>query len=113
MVEGMHMTGKLWLVGGGTALLALALGVFMFFGMLVGLNGYSGEQGGAILLAYALSMILTLGLSVWVSVVGAQALAARTTWSFWLLGPLSVLGGVLAAFLLMLLCAVILLMVMG
>jgi hypothetical protein len=109
----MPMTRKLWLVGGGTAVLALALGVLMFFGMLVGLNGYSGEQGGAILLAYACSMILTLALSVWGSVAGAHALAARTGWSFWLLGPLSVLGGTLAAFLLMLLCALILLTVMG
>ncbi len=107
------MTGRLWLVGGGTALLVLALGAFMFFGMLVGLNGYSGAQGGAILLAYAISMIITLGLSVWGSVAGAQTLVARTGWSFWLLGPLSVLGGALAAFLLMLLCAVVLLIVMG
>ena len=107
------MTGKLWLVGGGTALLVLALGAFMLFGMVIGLNGYSGDQGGAMLLVYALSMLLTLGLSVWGSVAGAQALAARTGWSFWLLGPLSVLGGALAAFLLMLLCAVAVLVVMG
>lgn len=106
------MTGKLWLVGGVVALLVLALGGFMFFGLIIGLNGYSEAKGGAILLAYLVLLVATLGLTVWGSVVGLQA-AARTGWSFWLLGPLTVAAAVLAAFVLMALCAVVLLVLMS
>ena len=42
-------------------------------------------------------LVVTLGLAVWGSVAGAQAAAVRTGWSFWLVGPLSVLAGVLGA----------------
>jgi hypothetical protein len=107
---GVQMTGKLWLVGGVVAVLVLALGVFMFFGMLLGLNGFISLQL-PILEIYAALLVVTLGLTVWGSVVGAQAAAARTSWSFWLVGPLSVLVAVLGAFVLMLLCAMVLLMV--
>lgn len=104
------MTGKLWLVGGVVALLVLALGTFMFFGMLLGLNGFTSLQL-PILEIYAALLVVTLGLTVWGSVAGAQAAAARTGWSFWLVGPLTVVAAVLGAFVLMLLCAMVLLMV--
>ncbi len=104
------MTAKLWLVGGVVAVLVLALGAFMFFGMLLGLNGFISLQL-PILEIYLASLVVTLGLAVWGSVAGAQAAAARTGWSFWLVGPLSVLAAVLGAFVLMLLCAIVLLMV--
>jgi hypothetical protein len=107
------MIGKLWLVGGAVALLVLILGVVMLFGLLIGLNGYSEAKGGAILQAYLVLMVATLGLTVWGSVTGVQAAAARTGWSFWLLGPLAVAAAVLAAFVLMVLCAFVLLMVMS
>lgn len=104
------MTGKLWLVGSVVALLVLALGAFMFFGMVLGLNGFISLQL-PILEIYLGLLVVTLGLVVWGSVAGAQAAAARTDWSFWLIGPLAVAAGVLGAFALMLLCAMILLMV--
>lgn len=104
------MSGKLWLVGGVVAVVVLALGAFMFFGMTLGLNGFVSLQL-PILEIYAALLVVTLGLSVWGSVAGAQAAAARTGWSFWLVGPLSVLAGVLGAFVMMLLCAIVLLMV--
>jgi hypothetical protein len=107
---GTGVTAKLWLVGGVVAVLVLALGAFMFFGMLLGLNGFISLQL-PILEIYLASLVVTLGLAVWGSVAGAQAAAARTGWSFWLVGPLSVLAAVLGAFVLMLLCAIVLLMV--
>jgi hypothetical protein len=113
VMEVLRMVGKLWLVGGAVALLVLLLGVVMFFGLLIGLNGYSEAKGGAILLAYLVAMVAALVLTVWGSIIGVQVAAARTGWSFWLLGPLAVVGAVLAAFVLMALCAVALLMVMS
>lgn len=107
------MNGRLWLVGGAVALLVLVLGAVMFFGMLIGLNGYSEAKGGAILLAYLGVIVVTLGLAIWGSVAGVQAVAARTGWSFWLVGPLSVVAATLAALVLMLLAAFILLVVMS
>ena len=104
------MTGKLWLVGGTVGLLVLALAAFMFFGMLLGLNGFISLQL-PILEIYAALLVVTLGLTVWGSVAGAQAATARTGWSFWLVGPLAVAAGVLGAFVLMLLGAMVLLMV--
>src|SRR5690606_22411103 len=97
VMEGVQMTGKFWLVGGVVALLVLALGAFLFFGLLLGLNGFISLQL-PILEIYLASLVVTLGLTVWGSVVGAQAAADRTGWSFWLVGPLSVLAGVLGAF---------------
>jgi hypothetical protein len=107
------MNGRLWLVGGAVALLVLVLGAVMFFGMLIGLNGYSEAKGGAILLTYLGVIVVTLGLAIWGSVAGVQAVAARTGWSFWLVGPLSVVAATLAALVLMLLAAFILLVVMS
>jgi hypothetical protein len=107
---GVQMIGKLWLVGGVVAVLVLALGAFMFFGMVLGLNGFTSLQL-PILEIYLALLVVTLGLTVWGSVAGAQAAAARTGWSFWLIGPLAVAAGVLGAFALMLLCAMVLLMV--
>jgi hypothetical protein len=106
------MTGKLWLVGGTTALLGLALGALLFFGLLIGLNGYSEAKGGAILLVYLVLLVAILGLVVWGSVAGVQV-AARTGWSFWLLGPLAVLVALIVAFVLMALSAAVLLVVMS
>jgi hypothetical protein len=107
------MTGKLWLVGSVVALIVLAFGALMFFGLLIGLNGYSEAKGGAILGAYLVSLVATLGLTVWGSVAGVQAAAARTDWSFWLIGPLAVAAAVLVALVLMALCAFILLAVLS
>jgi hypothetical protein len=107
------MSGRLWLVGGVVALLVLALGALLFFGLLLGLNGYSEAKGGAILLAYLGVIAVTLGLAIWGSVVGVQAVAARTGWSFWLLGPLTVATAALAALALMVLGAFVLLLLLS
>lgn len=103
------MSGRLWLVGGAIAALVLLLGVLLLFGLIIGLNGYSEAKGGAILLAYLVLFVVTLGLALWGGVAGVRVAAARTGWPFWLVGPLGVLAAVLAALGLLLLGTLILL----
>lgn len=107
------MRGGLWLVRGAVAALVLALGALLFFVLMLGLNGYSEAKGGAILLAYLGVVAATLGLSTWGSVAGVRAVAARTGWPLWLLGPLTVAATALVAFALMALGAVALMLLLS
>lgn len=73
------------------ALLMLAVGVFWMFMWLVGANGYSERKGIIILggnLVIAISAVIFASLaSGWV----ASKFASRTTMSFWLIAPLTIL----------------------
>jgi hypothetical protein len=103
------MARKLWLVGILVALFGLCLAAILFFGMVIGLNGYIGRHGGTILLGYLGLLVAIIGLTVWGSVKGVQAVARRTGWSFWLLAPLTVVVALLADVVFMALTAIILL----
>ncbi len=98
----MTPTTTSWLIAGISALLALALGAFGFFTLLIGLNGYSESAGGTILAAYLVLALVTVVLAALASRWGMAALTERTGWSVWVSAILTLFGsGVLAGGLLM------------
>lgn len=103
----------MWLIAVVAAVLALLLGGLGFFMLLVGLNGVSEAKGGTILSGYLILLLLTavlvLGLSRW----GVQALATRTGWSLWVLGPLMLVITVVSTIVVLMVGSVLLLLVVG
>ncbi|HEU4324167.1 MAG TPA: hypothetical protein VFS21_13535 [Roseiflexaceae bacterium] len=108
----MSTTATSWLTAGIAALLALALGAFGFFTLLIGLNGYSDSAGGTILAAYVVLALVAAVLAVLGSRWTVVALTERTGWSVWVSAILTLFGSGILVGGLLIVGSMILLLVM-
>lgn len=75
-----------------TALIMIVVGLFFMLMWLIGANGYNTSQGGAILGANLVVIIIAVVISSVLSGWLAHVLQTRTGMSPWLVGPLSVVS---------------------
>ncbi len=106
----MTMRIVVWAV---TAVLMVIVGLFWMFIWLIGTNGYSEAKGGLILASNAvLVLVATIAATVasgWV----AHRLAAATTWSPWVVAPLTILGVLVAIIVLLFVASTIIVIAIG
>lgn len=88
---------KTLIISAITALLMIVFGVFWMFMWLVGTNGYSGSQGGTILAANLVLVILSIIVSSAASGWLTGKLEARAGWPVWAVAPLVIVGVLVAA----------------
>lgn len=91
------MRATLWIVPGITLASLLAVGVAVFFFLLLGLNGVSEAKGGQALVAYLVLLLATLVAGAWGSHWSVRTLATQMNWSLWLAALISVVASVIIA----------------
>ena len=97
------MTAKLVGVSVITTLILLAVGVIVFFFLMLGMNGVHERKANVVFLGYFVLAFFTLLTCAVTSGWGAGRVARATRWPLWVTGPLavalfSVAGGALLFF---------------
>ena len=85
------MTAKLVGISIVTLLILVAVGVVVFFFLMLGMNGVSGRKAEPVFLGYFVLAFFTLAVSAVASGWGTGRVAQATAWPLWVTGPLAVL----------------------
>lgn len=85
------MTVKLVAVSLVTALVLLAVGVVVFFFLMLGMNGVQERKAEVVFVGFFVLTFITLLVATVGSGWGAGRLASATAWPLWAVGPLAVL----------------------
>lgn len=85
------MTAKLVAVSVVTTLILIAVGVAVFFFLVLGMNGVSERRAMPVFIGYFVLAFFTLLVSAAASGWGAGRLARATQWPLWAVGPMAVL----------------------
>ena len=85
------MNIAMWIAAGLSVLVTCVLGAILGFGLLVGLNGFSGSTAEPALAIYAISVLLMIG-SIPLSRSVLRALNRRLDVTDWIRVPLAVIG---------------------
>src|SRR5262245_6703652 len=107
------MSTTSWLIAGITVFVALILGAFGFFALLIGLNGVSESTGGAILLSYLVLLLLTLLLAFQISRWSVTTVSAHTGWSLWAIALLTILSTTIVVAAILILGSLVLIFAFG
>ena len=86
-----RMNIAMWIAAGLSVLVTCVLGPILGFGLLVGLNGFSGSTAEPALAIYAISVLLMIG-SIPLSRSVLRALNRRLDVTDWIRVPLAVIG---------------------
>ena len=84
------MTAKLVGISIVTLLVLVAVGVVVFFFLMLGMNGVSGRKAEPVFIGYFVLAFFTLLVSAAASGWGARSLTRATSWPLWVTGPLAV-----------------------
>ena len=84
------MTAKLVVVSVFTALAIAAVGVGVFFFLMLGMNGMTERQAAPVFVGYFILGLFTLVAAAAASAWGAGYVTRRAGWSLWVTGPLAV-----------------------
>lgn len=85
------MTAKLIGISIITTLIVVAVGVVVFFFLMLGMNGVHERKANVVFLGYFVLAFFTLAVSAAASGWGAGRVARAMAWPLWVTGPLAVL----------------------
>ncbi len=96
-----------------TAVLMVIVSLFWMFMWLIGSNGYSESKGGLILTSNGVAVLVATIAATVASGWLAHKLASVTTWSPWVVAPLTILGVLVAIIVLLFIVSIVIVIAVG